>query len=58
MDPSEARAHLESFVDSGVDRPTLGLVYGRRRVGKSTLLEGLTTARGGFHWEATRGETA
>jgi hypothetical protein len=44
------------FVESDVARHTLGLVYGRRRIGKSTLLEGLTSDRGGFYWEATRTE--
>lgn len=58
MDPSVSRAYIERFVDSGADRHTLGLVYGRRRIGKSTLLEELANARGGFYWEATRGETA
>lgn len=31
-------------------------MYGRRRIGKSTLLHGLCVGRGGFYWEATRGE--
>jgi AAA+ ATPase superfamily predicted ATPase len=52
------RDHLERFVDSGADRHTLGLVYGRRRIGKSTLLEALAHDRGGFYWEATRTESA
>lgn len=47
-------ARLAAFVDSGVSRATLALVYGRRRIGKSTLLSGLTLERGGFYWEATR----
>lgn len=58
MDQDTARAHIESFLDSAVDHPTLGLVYGRRRIGKSTLLDELTANRGGFYWEATRGESA
>jgi AAA+ ATPase superfamily predicted ATPase len=58
MDPNVARSHIESFLDSGVDKPTLALVYGRRRIGKSTLLERVTADRGGFYWEATRGESA
>ncbi|HEX8694701.1 MAG TPA: hypothetical protein VF746_19910 [Longimicrobium sp.] len=58
MDPVASRVHIEAFFDSGVDRNTLGLVYGRRRIGKSTLLEALTAERGGFYWEATRGEAA
>lgn len=58
MNPTESRARLEAFVDSGADRNTLGLLYGRRRIGKSTLLASLVAARGGFYWEATRGESA
>lgn len=58
MNQEVARGHVETFLDSGVDRPTLGLVYGRRRIGKSTLLERLTADRRGFYWEATRAETA
>lgn len=52
------REHVETFVDSGADRHTLGLVYGRRRIGKSTLLEAVVHDRGGFYWEATRTESA
>lgn len=58
MNQGQARGYVETFLDSGVGHPTLGLLYGRRRIGKSTLLAGLTAARGGFYWEATRGETA
>jgi AAA+ ATPase superfamily predicted ATPase len=58
MDAVLAQGIVERFVDSGVENPTLGLLYGRRRIGKSTLLARLTAARGGFYWEATRGETA
>lgn len=58
MDPLTSRGPIEAFFDSGTDHSTLGLVHGRRRIGKSTLLERLTTARGGFYWEATRGESA
>jgi uncharacterized protein len=57
MVPTESRRHLEAFMDARVPRHTLGLLYGRRRIGKSTLLEGLAAERGGFYWEATRGET-
>jgi uncharacterized protein len=58
MNPIESRERLEAFVDSPAPRHTLGLLYGRRRIGKSTLLVSLVQARGGFYWEATRGETA
>jgi uncharacterized protein len=52
------RRRVQAFLDSGAERHTLGLLYGRRRIGKSTLLEALTTERGGFYWEATRTERA
>jgi AAA+ ATPase superfamily predicted ATPase len=58
MDLVTSRSHLVRFLDSTVDRHTLGLVYGRRRIGKSTLLESVTVERKGFYWEATRGEVA
>lgn len=58
MDQQIAREHVQRFLDSNVGHHTLGLVYGRRRIGKSTLLEGLTADREGFYWEATRGESA
>lgn len=57
MDQEQAQGFVARFVDSGVDHPTLGLLYGRRRIGKSTLLARLSAERGGFYWEATRGET-
>lgn len=58
MDPTRARQPLTDFLDARVKRHTLGLMYGRRRIGKSTLLHELVRDRGGFHWEATRGEPA
>ncbi|HEX8321529.1 hypothetical protein [Longimicrobium sp.] len=58
MDTTSSRPHIETFFESGAARSTLGLVYGRRRIGKSTLLEAVTRERGGFYWEATRGESA
>ncbi len=58
MNPTESRTRLEAFVDSGAERNTLGLLYGRRRIGESTLLASLVEARRGFYWEATRGESA
>jgi uncharacterized protein len=48
---------LRSFLDGRADRPTLGLVYGRRRIGKSTLLLTETEQRQGFYFEATRVDT-
>lgn len=56
MEQETARQHIERFLDSDVGHPTLGLVYGRRRIGKSTLLDDVTSNRSGFYWEATRGE--
>ena len=58
MDPANARQPLADFLDASVQRHTLGLIYGRRRIGKSTLLYDLVGERGGFYWEATRGEPA
>lgn len=57
MNRKTYRSHADRFVDSEADRHTLGLVYGRRRIGKSTMLDALAADRGGFYWEATRSET-
>lgn len=54
MPSAEDREQLAGFLDRDVDRALLGLVYGRRRIGKSTLLVAETTARRGFYFEATR----
>jgi AAA+ ATPase superfamily predicted ATPase len=51
------KAALEKFLDSSIDRPLLGLVYGRRRIGKSTMLVEQAQRRGGFYFEAIRAET-
>lgn len=48
---------LAVFLDSDAPRPLLGLVYGRRRIGKSTLLVEETQARDGFYFEAIHVET-
>jgi len=58
MNPTESRERLQAFIDSAAPRNTLGLLYGRRRIGKSTLLVSLVQAHQGFYWEATRGEPA
>lgn len=58
LDPTSARQPLNDFLDAQVERHTLGLMYGRRRIGKSTLLHESVRERGGFYWEATRGEPA
>ena len=49
---------LERFLDNHTRRPMLGLVYGRRRIGKSTLLVRETADRGGFYYEAQRIESS
>lgn len=56
LQPAESES-VERFVDGEANRNTLALVYGRRRIGKSTLLSTLTRDRGGFYWEATRAES-
>jgi len=48
---------LTAFIDTPVERALLGLVYGRRRIGKSTLLVAQSRTREGFYFEATRVET-
>lgn len=50
-------AQLGGFLDSTTAHATLGLVYGRRRIGKSTMLVEQSGARGGLYFEATQVET-
>ncbi len=57
MRATDAR-QLDAFLDAAVAQPTLGLMYGRRRVGKSTALVERTYARDGFYFEAIRVETS
>lgn len=45
---------LEDFVESGAPGATLGLVYGRRRQGKTFLLEALAETYGGFYFSALK----
>lgn len=57
MDANAAADDLADFLDHGAPRNTLALVYGRRRIGKSTALARLARERRGFYWEATRAKT-
>ncbi len=47
---------LVEFIESPLDACLLGLVYGRRRQGKTTLLQHLCYSHGGFYWQATETE--
>lgn len=49
---------LREFAASGAAGATLGIVWGRRRTGKSLLLESLVERTGGFYYEAVRGSSA
>lgn len=49
---------LGEFAASGEPTATLGIVWGRRRVGKSFLLQSLSEQTGGFHYEAVRGASS
>lgn len=48
---------LAEFAASGQTHASLGIVWGRRRVGKSFLLESLVEECGGFYYEAVRGSS-
>lgn len=49
-------SRLNEFVSAPLDACLLGLVYGRRRQGKTTLLQLLCTKYGGFYWQAEEAE--
>lgn len=49
---------LVSFAASAEPAATLGIVWGRRRVGKSFMLETLVQRSGGFYYHALRGSSA
>lgn len=49
--------HLTSFATAGGNDSTLGLIWGRRRVGKSFMLESLVKQTGGFYYQALRGSS-
>lgn len=46
---------LSRFVDAPSNRVRFGVVYGRRRQGKSWLLDRLAQRAGGWYWEAIEG---
>jgi len=50
-------ARLGEFAASGEGNATLGIAWGRRRVGKSFLLHALAEETGGFYYEAIRGSS-
>jgi len=50
--------NLVTFAARATDRPQLGVVSGRRRQGKTYLLEALTRAMGGLYFGATEATEA
>lgn len=58
FDRSVEWRHLVDFVERDDVRPALGVVSGRRRQGKTYLLEALTRAGGGFYFGATQATEA
>jgi AAA+ ATPase superfamily predicted ATPase len=46
---------LARFAEDRATTPSLGIVTGRRRQGKSVLVRALCAATGGFYWEAFEG---
>jgi uncharacterized protein len=54
----EETSRLNDFVAAPLDACLLGLVYGRRRQGKTTLLQALCNRYGGFYWQAEEAEPA
>jgi uncharacterized protein len=57
MPTDDDQRRLAQFLDNPAERAMLGLLYGRRRIGKSTLLVDEVGRRGGFYFEATRVQT-
>lgn len=49
---------LASFATNDAANATLGVLWGRRRIGKSYLLTSLCEQAGGFYYEALRGSRA
>ncbi len=52
---SDEWAQLSAFVTAGNERARFGVVYGRRRQGKSWLLERAAERARGWYWEAIEG---
>ena len=52
------RQLLRDFAESEAPGASLGIVWGRRRVGKSALLQALVAEMGGFYHQAVRGSAA
>jgi uncharacterized protein len=48
---------LRAFANAPDREATLGLVWGRRRIGKSMLLESLAKETNGFYYHAQRGSS-
>lgn len=55
---TEEWARLQEFCRRGDEEASLGIVWGRRRVGKSFLLQSLVEKTHGFYYEAIRGSRA
>ncbi len=49
--------HLRAFATAADPEAMLALVWGRRRIGKSMLLQGLAQETGGFYFHAQRGSS-
>ncbi len=58
FDREQAWADLSTFVSDPAPGLRLGVVYGRRRQGKSFLLRRLAAATGGFYYQALEHEPA
>lgn len=58
FDREEEWADLATFATARVQGPAIGLIYGRRRQGKSFLLRALTAETGGLYYQALEEERA
>ena len=55
FESGDRMGNLARFVADPSPRARLGIVYGRRRQGKSWLLERISSRVGGWYWEAIEG---